>query len=340
MSDALLQVKDLNVVFGQGDQQVKAVSNVSFAINAGEILGLVGESGSGKSTIGRAVLRLVPAASGEVLWRGRNVLNLSARDMQSLRSQMQMVFQDASLNPRQRVGAMIEEVLGLHTALDRAGRRAQMQALLQRVGLRADQSERYPHEFSGGQKQRLGIARALAAQPAFIIADEPVSALDVSIQAQVLNLLTDLQRELGLTMLFISHDLDVVEYLCDRVVVLYLGRVMEVASKKDLFDAPAHPYTVGLLKAAPLADPMAPAPEITLQGEPPSPLSPPSGCVFRTRCPHAKGVCAEEIPVLREVAADRWVACVRYEDIAQERAKTTALGGSHVDAAHSHSEMA
>ena len=315
----LLVLDRLRVEFGSGARCVRAVNDVSFSVRPSEVLGLVGESGSGKSTIGRAILRLVPAAAGQVRWGGQNLLELGTQDMRRVRSQMQMVFQDPSLNPRQRAQDMLDEVLALHTPLTKPQRLERVAQLLSRVGLRPGHGQKYPHEFSGGQKQRLGIARALAVEPRFIIADEPVSALDVSIQAQVLNLLNRLKQDLGLTMLFISHDLDVVEYLCDRVVVLYLGRVMEIAPTQALFAQPWHPYTQGLLKASPVPDPGAEPPQATLQGEPPSPLNPPSGCVFRTRCPHAQPICAQEVPVLKSMGEDRHVACVRHDELQHER---------------------
>jgi peptide/nickel transport system ATP-binding protein len=311
----ILVVDRLRVEFGRGSRRLRAVNDVSFSVRTSEVLGLVGESGSGKSTIGRSILRLVPAVSGRVRWEDVNLLELSTKDMRRVRGQMQMVFQDPSLNPRQRAADMLDEVLSLHTSLNKHQRIDRIAELLNRVGLRVEHGQRFPHEFSGGQKQRLGIARALAVEPRFIIADEPVSALDVSIQAQILNLLNRLKQDLGLTMLFISHDLDVVEYLCDRVVVLYLGRVLEIAPTRALFDQPFHPYTQGLLKSSPVADPAACPPESTLQGEPPSPMNPPSGCVFRTRCIHAQPICAQEVPVLKMVDDGRYVACLRHEEL-------------------------
>jgi peptide/nickel transport system ATP-binding protein len=315
----ILVVDQLRVEFGRGSRRLRAVDDVSFGVRASEVLGLVGESGSGKSTIGRAILRLLPAVSGQVRWEDVNLLELSPKDMRRVRGQMQMVFQDPSLNPRQRAADMLDEVLSLHTSLNKPQRVERIAELLSRVGLRVEHGQRFPHEFSGGQKQRLGIARALAVEPRFIIADEPVSALDVSIQAQILNLLNRLKQDLGLTMLFISHDLDVVEYLCDRVVVLYLGRVLEIAPTRALFDQPFHPYTQGLLKSSPVADPAASPPESTLQGEPPSPMNPPSGCVFRTRCLYAKPVCSQEVPVLKMVDDGRHVACLRHEELQRQR---------------------
>ncbi len=312
---AMLRVERLNVTFGQGARRVQAVREVSLEVAPGETVGLVGESGSGKSTLGRAILQLVPAAGGSVQFEGRELCGLPSGQMRPLRRHLQMVFQDPSLNPRQRAGDMLAEVLHTHGLHPGPARAARIADLLTRVGLKPEHASRYPHEFSGGQKQRLGIARALAAEPRFIVADEPLSALDVSIGAQIVNLLIRLRDELGLTLLFISHDLDVVEYLCDRVVVMYLGRVMEVAPTEALFAQPAHPYTRALLSASPLPDPTAAAPRVAVVGEPPSPLAPPSGCVFRTRCPHAVPACAEQVPELRAQALGRQVACLRAEEL-------------------------
>jgi peptide/nickel transport system ATP-binding protein len=311
----MLKIDGLSVEFGRGAQRVRAVRGVSFDIAHGETLGLVGESGSGKSTLGRAVLQLIQATQGSVQFEGRELVGLSAAQMRPLRREVQMVFQDPSLNPRQRAGDMLDEVLSTHALHEGTARAPRIAQLLQLVGLKPEHASRFAHEFSGGQKQRLGIARALAAQPRFIVADEPLSALDMSIQAQIVNLLIQLRDQLGLTLLFISHDLDVVQYLCDRVVVLYLGRVMEIAPTTELFASPAHPYTRALLSAAPIPDPTQAAPRVDLQGDPPSPLNPPSGCVFRTRCPHALPACAETMPELTPTAVGRLVACWRYEEL-------------------------
>lgn len=311
----MLQVKDLTVEFGRGAQRVRAVRGVSFDIAHGETLGLVGESGSGKSSLGRAVLQLIPSAASSVALEGQELVGLSARKMRPLRSQVQMVFQDPSLNPRQRAGDMLAEVLDTHALHPGAARGPRIAQLLDLVGLKPEHASRFPHEFSGGQKQRLGIARALAAQPRFLVADEPLSALDMSIQAQIVNLLIRLREQLGLTLLFISHDLDVVQYLCDRVVVLYLGHVMEIAPTAVLFSAPAHPYTKALLSAAPIPDPEQAPPQVVLHGDPPSPLNPPSGCVFRTRCPHALAVCADKVPELTATQEGRLVACWRHDEL-------------------------
>ena len=316
MSTPLIEVRHLKKYFGHSTRPVRAVDDVSFAIQPGETLGLVGESGSGKSTIGRTVLRLIERTEGQVLYRGDDLAGLSDERMRKMRSKLQIIFQDpyASLNPKMRISAILDEALtthGLHPG--RAARAKRIAELLETVGLRAEHASRFPHEFSGGQRQRIGVARALAVEPEFIVADEPLSALDVSIQSQVINLLADLRERLSLTMLFISHDLDVVEYLCDRVVVLYLGKVMEVASTTELFARPLHPYTQALLAASPKPDPTIATAHVPLKGDIPSPIAPPSGCVFRTRCPHAIDACAQAVPTLDEIAAGHQVACIRQE---------------------------
>ena len=316
MTTPLIEVRGLKTYFGRSDRPVRAVDDVSFAIAPGETLGLVGESGSGKSTIGRTILRLVEATAGQVLYRGDDIGTLASEPLRKLRSKLQIIFQDpyASLNPKMRIGAILDEALsthGLHPGKDPRARR--VTELLELVGLRGEHASRFPHEFSGGQRQRIGVARALAVEPEFIVADEPLSALDVSIQSQVINLLAELRERLSLTMLFISHDLDVVEYLCDRVVVLYLGKVMEVAQTDPLFEQPLHPYTRALLAASPKPDPTQPSTHVALKGDIPSPMAAPSGCVFRTRCPHAIDACAEHVPALEEVEPGRWVACIRKE---------------------------
>ncbi len=292
---------------------VQAVQDVSFAVAAGEVVGLVGESGSGKTTVGRMILRLIEPTSGEIRFDGIDLLAASAPEMRKLRRRMQIIFQDpfASLNPTMSVGAIVGEALDIHGLAKGSARTDRIVDLLQRVGLPAEAMERYPHEFSGGQRQRVGIARALAVEPAFIVADEPVSALDVSVQAQVINLLQDLQEQLGLALMFIAHDLAVVEHIADRVIVMYLGRIMEVAPSRDLYRNPRHPYTVALLSAAPTPDPLVRPQRIILSGELPSSLNPPSGCVFRTRCPHAVAACAEVVPPLEEVAPGHFKACIR-----------------------------
>jgi peptide/nickel transport system ATP-binding protein len=327
MSTPLIEVNGLQRFFGPATRPVRAVDDVSFAIEAGETLGLVGESGSGKSTIGRTLLRLIEPTGGVVRYRGEDLGRASSKRMRQLRSKLQMIFQDpyASLNPKMRVRDILGEALDIHRLARGAGQREKrITELLELVGLRADQASRYPHEFSGGQRQRIGVARALAVEPEFIVADEPLSALDVSIQAQVVNLLCELRERLKLTMLFISHDLDVVEYLCDRVVVLYLGRVMEVAPTRELFERPMHPYTRALLAASPRPDPTQPTVRIALRGDIPSPVDPPSGCVFRTRCPHAVEACAAQRPALEPVGAGRYSACIRHDILAlTERAEST-----------------
>jgi peptide/nickel transport system ATP-binding protein len=312
----LIEVRSVRRYFGAKDKPVRAVDGVSFAIRRGETLGLVGESGSGKSTIGRTVLRLLECTDGQVLYRGDDIGALSNERMRKLRSKLQIIFQDpyASLNPKMRIGAVLGEALATHGLHQSPGAQAQRIAeLLELVGLRAEHASRFPHEFSGGQRQRIGIARALAVEPEFIVADEPLSALDVSIQAQVINLLAELRERLSLTMLFISHDLDVVEYLCDRVVVLYLGHVMEIAPTAELFARPLHPYTRALLAASPKPDPTIENTAEPLQGDIPSPVNPPSGCVFRTRCPLAIDACAQTLPPLDEMLPGRLSACIRKD---------------------------
>ncbi len=310
---AMLAVRGLKKYFGPSDRPVRAVDDVSFEIRKGEVLGLVGESGSGKSTIGRSVLKLLDPTAGEVVFDGVDLAPLSARAMRPYRRHLQIIFQDpyASLNPRRRVGDILGEALSTHGLHAGSARAARIAELLRLVGLAPEHASRFPHEFSGGQRQRIGIARALAVEPRFIVADEPVSALDVSIQAQVINLLSDLREQFGLTMLFISHDLDIVEYLCDRIVVLYLGKVMEIAPASVLYQTPLHPYTQALLAASPRPDPAVRRQRRLLQGDIPSPVDPPSGCVFRNRCPHAQDACAATVPPLREVAPGRFKACLR-----------------------------
>lgn len=321
--DNLVEIRALSKYFGGGSHPVRAVDDVSFSIRRGETLGLVGESGSGKSTIGRLLTRLVDPTAGQMFYDGEgeggavDVATLSQAQYRPLRSKIQIIFQDpyASLNPRMRIRQVLAEALDTHGLAKGPARLPRIHALLEQVGLRPEHAERFPHEFSGGQRQRIGIARALAVEPRFIVADEPLSALDVSIQAQVVNLLGELKDQLGLTILFISHDLDVVEYLCDRVVVLYLGRVMEIAPTHALYSQPQHPYTQALLAAAPIPDPAQRRSIAPLKGDLPSPANPPSGCVFRTRCPHAIDQCASTETVLREVRPDHWNACWRTDII-------------------------
>tara|TARA_Y100000588_G_scaffold394095_1_gene512798 strand:- start:2414 stop:3382 length:969 start_codon:yes stop_codon:yes gene_type:complete len=290
---------------------VQAVNGVSFTVRRGEVLGLVGESGSGKTTIGRLVLRLEEATAGKVIFDGTNILELPKKEMRRFRKRMQIIFQDpyASLNPREKVRTVIGHALALHSIGTPESRRERAAELVEQVGLSPDQLDRFPHEFSGGQRQRVGIARALAVNPDFLVADEPVSALDVSIQAQVINLLSDLKDQLDLTMLFIAHDLAVVEHICDRVAVMYLGKIMELAPSSSLYKNPNHPYTEALLSAVPVPEPGHQQKRTVLSGDIPSAINPPSGCVFRSRCPRAEAICATETPQLKQIGPDHFSAC-------------------------------
>lgn len=290
---------------------VKAVDDVSFAIRRGETLGLVGESGCGKTTVGRSIIRLLKPLEGQVVFEGQDILKLPRDEMKTVRKDLQIIFQDpyGSLNPRMPVGDIIGEGLLVHGMKNKQEREEVVQYFLSVVGLRKEYVRRYPHEFSGGQRQRIGIARALALRPKFVVGDEPVSALDVSIQSQVLNLLKDLQQEFGLTYLFIAHDLSVVEYISDRVGVMYLGKLVELANADELYANPRMPYTQALLSAIPVPDPSVKKQRIVLQGDVPSPINPPSGCPFRTRCWLAQSICAEQTPPLREVNPGHWAAC-------------------------------
>ena len=290
---------------------VQAVDDVSFSIKAGETLGLVGESGCGKTTVGRTILRLVEATSGKVYFEGQNIFEFDKRALKQMRRQMQIIFQDPylSLNPRMPVGDSIAEGLHIHGIRNAKERQEVAIGLLRQVGLADYHLRRYPHEFSGGQRQRIGIARALALKPKFIVCDEPVSALDVSIQSQVLNLLSELQREFDLTYLFIAHDLSVVEHISDRIAIMYLGKIVELAARDEFYSNPLHPYTQALLSAIPLPEPGVKRDRIILEGDVPSPISPPSGCRFHTRCPYAMDHCAQEEPQFKEISPDHWAAC-------------------------------
>ncbi len=322
--DALLEVNNLvmhfpltqGIIFQRKVGAVQAVDGISFKVKKGETLGLVGESGCGKSTTGRAILQLYKPTSGEINFKGKDLTKLNGGDMRKMRRHLQMIFQDpyASLNPRMTVGSIIAEPMQIHGLVTKQDRNKRVQELLQTVGLNPYFANRYPHEFSGGQRQRIGIARALAANPDFIVADEPVSALDVSIQAQIVNLLEDLQDQFGLTYLFIAHDLSVVKHISDRVAVMYLGKIVEMADRNELYDQPLHPYTQALLSAVPIPDPVneKKRERIILSGDVPSPINPPSGCHFHTRCPYVMDVCKQIDPIFADQGAGHFVACHLY----------------------------
>ncbi|MEM5435866.1 ABC transporter ATP-binding protein [Paraburkholderia diazotrophica] len=329
--EALLRVEGLTKLFHTSAGDVHALTDVSFDVRRGSLMGLVGESGSGKSTLGRCLLRLIEPTAGKVVFDGTDVTRLDERKLKALRKRMQIIFQDpfSSFNPRMRVRQIIGEALIAHGIGRNRRERDELAAgLLEEVGLSADHLSRYPHEFSGGQRQRIGLARALAVEPEFLIADESVSALDVSVQAQILNLLQDLRDRRGLTILFIAHDLSVVEYLCDEMVVLYLGRVAEAGPSETVYRTPSHPYTRALLSAIPTIDPGQRCSRQILAGDIPSPLSPPSGCVFRTRCPYVIERCGEIVPPLTSLSTGHQAACIRLDDILASGA--TALQTPHV----------
>lgn len=317
----LLAVKELKKYFpirsgvlNRTKGYVKAVDDVSFNVEEGETLGIVGESGCGKSTTGRAILRLIEPTGGEVIFQGKKISRLKGDELRKMRRDMQIVFQDpyASLNPRMTIGTILEEPLKIHGLTSKAERREQVKELLEIVGLSEHHYGSYPHEFSGGQRQRIGIARALITKPKLIVADEPVSALDVSIQSQILNLMKDLQEQFKLTYLFISHDLSVVRHISDRVGVMYLGRMVELAPKRKLYEYPQHPYTQALLSAVPHPDPRKIRERIILSGDVPSPANPPAGCAFHTRCHACMEICKTERPELKQISDGHWVACHLY----------------------------
>jgi peptide/nickel transport system ATP-binding protein len=327
----LLSVLSLCVQYQTAQGTVRAVDDVSFELEAGETLGLVGESGCGKSTLGKAIMRLVPSSDGVVVLDGQDITRMPNAELKSVRKNMQMIFQDpyGSLNPRHDVGTIVGQPLSV-AGWSRKDIRDRVAELLRQVGLSADAARRYPHEFSGGQRQRVGIARALALRPKVIICDEPVSALDVSVRAQVINLLQDLQQQTGVSYLFISHDLSVVEHVSDRLIVMYLGRIVESGRGAEVWEQPAHPYTLALLTAAPVADPKLARSRTKnlLQGELPSPLNPPPGCSFHVRCPMARERCRQERPVLRNVSGGRMVAC-HYDLLEQSAELPRAVGAAN-----------
>jgi oligopeptide transport system ATP-binding protein len=332
MAQPLLEVKDLKKyfpikggIFSKTIGHVQAVDGISFSLFPGETVGLVGESGCGKSTAARAILRLIEPSAGEVVFEGQDILKLGKKPMRSLRRQMQIIFQDpyASLNPRMTVASIVGEPLEIHKIAKGREKEEKVANILEKVGLRPEHMRRYPHEFSGGQRQRIGIARALALNPKLIIGDEPVSALDVSIQAQVINLLEDLQQEFNLTYLIIAHDLSVVEHISDRVAVMYLGKIVEMSTDRELYQNPSHPYTEALLSAVPRPDPTIKKQRIILPGDVPSPINPPSGCRFHTRCLYAKADCKTVEPQLQDIGGGHYVACHYWQEVQAKRLGTS-----------------
>ena len=333
MAQPLLEVKDLKKyfpikggIFSKTIGHVQAVDGISFSLFPGETVGLVGESGCGKSTAARAILRLIEPSAGEVIFEGQDILQLGKKPMRSLRREMQIIFQDpyASLNPRMTVASIVGEPLEIHRIAKGREKEEKVANILEKVGLRPEHMRRYPHEFSGGQRQRIGIARALALNPKLIIGDEPVSALDVSIQAQVINLLEDLQQEFNLTYLIIAHDLSVVEHISDRVAVMYLGKIVEMSTDRELYQNPSHPYTEALLSAVPRPDPTIKKQRIILPGDVPSPINPPSGCRFHTRCLYAKADCKTVEPQLEDIGGGHYVACHYWQEVQAKRLGTPA----------------
>lgn len=318
MSNPILEVNNLKVhfpikkgFFKQKINYVRAVDDVSFKIYPGESIGLVGESGSGKTTIGRSILRLIKNVEGEINFNGENLLFKEGEDLRKIRKDLQIIFQDpfSSLNPRMTIGSIIEEALAIQKIGTRESRQEKVMQILEKVGIKKDYYDRYPHEFSGGQRQRIGIARALVLEPDFIVCDEPVSALDVSIQVQVLKLMQGLQKEFNLTYLFIAHDLAVVDYFCNRIIIIYLGKIMEIGDRDTIANKPKHPYTQALISAIPQPDPEYKKQEVILSGDIPSPMNPPSGCVFHTRCPEVMAICKTKIPQLENISGEHYCAC-------------------------------
>jgi oligopeptide transport system ATP-binding protein len=333
MAQPILEVRNLKKyfpikggIFSKTIAYVQAVDGVSFSLYPGETVGLVGESGCGKSTAARTILRLIEPSDGEVIFEGQDILKLGKKPMRTLRRQMQIIFQDpyASLNPRMTVASIVGEPLEIHKIAKGRQKEEIVANILEKVGLRPEHMRRYPHEFSGGQRQRIGIARALALNPKLIIGDEPVSALDVSIQAQVINLLEDLQKEFNLTYLIIAHDLSVVEHISNRVAVMYLGKIVEMATDRELYQNPSHPYTEALLSAVPRPDPTIKKQRIILSGDVPSPINPPSGCRFHTRCLYAKADCKTVEPALQDIGGGHYVACHYWKDVQAKRLGTSS----------------